>query len=137
MEAKKAVPKDDGVTKPIIPGIQATRTRKCFVGGLPVSADEQVLRTYFQQFGQVDDAVVMYDHDNKRYVHDASRSFVSHTMYAPGHAALALLHLRPRTALSAASPRATCSCCRTSKLRSSAQCQKTRCSKQLWALLLA
>lgn len=26
----------------------------------------QVLRQYFEQFGSVEDAVVMYDHDNKR-----------------------------------------------------------------------
>lgn len=67
VEAKKAVPKDEGTTKPMVPGLQVgARTRKCFVGGLPANVQEQTLRTYFEQFGQVDDAVVMYDHDNKR-----------------------------------------------------------------------
>lgn len=74
------MPKDEGSSKPIIPGgLQATRTRKCFVGGLPVSADEQVLRSYFEQFGQVDDAVVMYDHDNKRYVVCTTRCGLHYT----------------------------------------------------------
>lgn len=65
VEAKKAVPKEDNPT-PSQPADAAQKTRKIFVGGLAPSVDEQVLRQYFEQFGQVDDAVVMYDHDNKR-----------------------------------------------------------------------
>lgn len=65
VEAKKAVPKEENPT-PAQPADAAQKTRKIFVGGLAPSVDEQVLRQYFEQFGQVDDAVVMYDHDNKR-----------------------------------------------------------------------
>jgi hypothetical protein len=65
VEAKKAVPKEDNPT-PSQPADASQKTRKIFVGGLAPSVDEQVLRQYFEQFGQVDDAVVMYDHDNKR-----------------------------------------------------------------------
>ena len=36
------------------------------MGGLAPSVNEDALRQYFEQFGQVEDAVVMYDHDNKR-----------------------------------------------------------------------
>eukprot|EP00775_Hariotina_reticulata_P008309 gene8309-8494_t len=65
VEAKRAVPKEDNPT-PSQPSDAAQRTKKIFVGGLAPSVDEQVLRQYFEAFGQVDDAVVMYDHDNKR-----------------------------------------------------------------------
>ncbi|KAF6265637.1 hypothetical protein COO60DRAFT_1292051 [Scenedesmus sp. NREL 46B-D3] len=65
VEAKKAVPKEDNPT-PSQPADASQKTRKIFVGGLAPSVDEQVLRQYFEQFGQVEDAVVMYDHDNKR-----------------------------------------------------------------------
>lgn len=37
-----------------------------FVGGLAPSVDELAFRQYFEQFGAVEDAVVMYDHDSKR-----------------------------------------------------------------------
>jgi hypothetical protein len=65
VEAKRAVPKEENPT-PSQPSDAAQRTKKIFVGGLAPSVDEQVLRQYFEAFGQVDDAVVMYDHDNKR-----------------------------------------------------------------------
>ena len=42
------------------------RTRKVFVGGLPPSVDEGSLRAYFGEWGCVEDAVVMYDHENRR-----------------------------------------------------------------------
>lgn len=37
-----------------------------FVGGLAPSVDELAFQQYFEQFGPVEDAVVMYDHDSKR-----------------------------------------------------------------------
>jgi len=40
--------------------------RKLFVGGLPPSCDDAALRGYFEQFGPVDEAVVMVDHESKR-----------------------------------------------------------------------
>jgi hypothetical protein len=68
VEAKKAVPKEE--TPPPPPGGgdggAPQKTRKIFVGGLAPSVDDAVLRTYFEAFGPVEDAVVMYDHDNKR-----------------------------------------------------------------------
>ena len=35
------------------------RTKKIFVGGLAPSVDEQAFRKYFEQYGEVEDAVVM------------------------------------------------------------------------------
>lgn len=67
VEAKKAVPKENhpgprGSPRLMSPG----RTKKVFVGGLTPSIDEAALRQYFEQFGGIQDAVVMYDHDNRR-----------------------------------------------------------------------
>lgn len=42
------------------------RTRKIFIGGLADSVDEEALREYFEQFGEVFTAVVMYDHETRR-----------------------------------------------------------------------
>lgn len=42
------------------------RTKKIFVGGLAATVDEGIFRGYFEEFGTVEDAVVMYDHDNRR-----------------------------------------------------------------------
>ncbi|MEW5319172.1 MAG: hypothetical protein WDW38_010339 [Sanguina aurantia] len=66
VEAKKAVPKDEN--EPILPPVTGSvvKTRKIFVGGLAPGVDELVLREYFEQFGEVEDAVVMFDHENKR-----------------------------------------------------------------------
>lgn len=66
MEAKKAVPKDEN--EPSIAPVSGSvvKTRKIFVGGLAPGVDELVLREYFEQFGEVEDAVVMFDHENKR-----------------------------------------------------------------------
>jgi RNA recognition motif-containing protein len=67
VEAKKAVPKEDTPAPPPPPpdgGPQ--KTRKIFVGGLAPTVDDAALRAYFEGFGAVEDAVVMYDHDNKR-----------------------------------------------------------------------
>ncbi|KAG1679529.1 hypothetical protein FOA52_011130 [Chlamydomonas sp. UWO 241] len=76
VEAKKAVPKDEFGEGPGSGGQgqgsgasssePASRSRKVFVGGLAPSVDDAVLRAYFSDFGEVEDAVVMYDHDNKR-----------------------------------------------------------------------
>ncbi len=65
MEAKKAVPKDE-TAEERQSSVAPQRTRKVFVGGLAPSVDEAQLRGHFSQFGTVEDAVVMYDHENKR-----------------------------------------------------------------------
>ncbi|KAI4378248.1 hypothetical protein MLD38_015752 [Melastoma candidum] len=71
VEAKKAVPRDDqnvlGRTTSIInispsPG----RTKKIFVGGLASTVTESDFKKYFEQFGAVNDVVVMYDHNTQR-----------------------------------------------------------------------
>ena len=85
VEAKKAVPKDEqllqggeqnpyqmqapgggGGTAASSSDGTGGKSRKIFVGGLAPAVDEAALRQYFEAFGVVDDAVVMYDHDNKR-----------------------------------------------------------------------
>ncbi|GJQ08627.1 hypothetical protein GpartN1_g418.t1 [Galdieria partita] len=58
VEAKKAVPKAEHsarsqVTKP---------TRKVFVGGLPLSCTEEEFMEYFEKYGHVAEAHIMYDH---------------------------------------------------------------------------
>jgi heterogeneous nuclear ribonucleoprotein A1/A3 len=40
--------------------------RKIFVGGLSYSTTEETLRTYFQQFGELIDSVVMTFPENNR-----------------------------------------------------------------------
>jgi hypothetical protein len=40
--------------------------RKIFVGGLNYATTEETLRTYFQQFGELKDSVVMTFPENKR-----------------------------------------------------------------------
>ncbi|KAI4340991.1 hypothetical protein MLD38_025773 [Melastoma candidum] len=71
VEAKKAVPRDDqkvlGRNTGIInsspcPG----RTKKIFVGGLASTVTESDFKAYFEQFGAVNDVVVMYDHNTQR-----------------------------------------------------------------------
>jgi heterogeneous nuclear ribonucleoprotein A1/A3 len=58
VEAKKAVPKAEysGKSQPAKP------TRKVFVGGLPLSCTEEEFKGYFEKFGQVIEAHIMYDH---------------------------------------------------------------------------
>ncbi|KAL0925950.1 hypothetical protein M5K25_004327 [Dendrobium thyrsiflorum] len=71
VEAKKAVPRDDqyilnrnsGSTQGSpVPG----RTKKIFVGGLASSVTDTDFRKYFEQFGTINDVVVMYDHNTQR-----------------------------------------------------------------------
>ncbi|GFR51870.1 hypothetical protein Agub_g14343, partial [Astrephomene gubernaculifera] len=65
VEAKKAVPKEEA-PEDKQQGSVPQRTKKIFVGGLAPSVDEAQLRAHFSTFGTVEDAVVMYDHENKR-----------------------------------------------------------------------
>lgn len=67
VEAKKALPKDESpVRKEEQAASGGHRTKKVFVGGLAATVDEDTFRAYFEEFGLVDDAVVMFDHENKR-----------------------------------------------------------------------
>ncbi|KAH9614350.1 hypothetical protein KSS87_011919 [Heliosperma pusillum] len=42
------------------------RTKKIFVGGLPPTLTDEEFRQYFENFGQVTDAVIMYDQSTQR-----------------------------------------------------------------------
>ncbi|KAH7416414.1 hypothetical protein KP509_14G090500 [Ceratopteris richardii] len=73
VEVKKAVRREDhqmfqrrsapGDSSP--PG-NSVRTKKIFVGGLPSTVLEEDLKDFFEQFGTITDAVVMYDHSTQR-----------------------------------------------------------------------
>ncbi|KAH7441669.1 hypothetical protein KP509_03G048000 [Ceratopteris richardii] len=71
VEAKKAVPREEqqnsakSSTAGLSPVHQA-RTKKIFVGGLAASVTENDFRKYFDQFGNITDVVVMYDHGTQR-----------------------------------------------------------------------
>ncbi|XP_039021222.1 heterogeneous nuclear ribonucleoprotein 1-like isoform X1 [Hibiscus syriacus] len=71
VEAKKAVPRDDqNIMSRSTSSIQGSpgpgRTRKIFVGGLASTVTESDFKKYFDQFGNVTDVVVMYDHNTQR-----------------------------------------------------------------------
>ncbi|XP_024532447.1 heterogeneous nuclear ribonucleoprotein 1 isoform X2 [Selaginella moellendorffii] len=74
VEAKKAVPRDEhqNAVKPGGPGgatspaSSTTRTKKIFVGGLAPNVSEEEFKQYFEQFGNITDIVVMYDHATQR-----------------------------------------------------------------------
>ncbi|KAG6573534.1 Heterogeneous nuclear ribonucleoprotein 1, partial [Cucurbita argyrosperma subsp. sororia] len=71
VEAKKAVPRDDqNILSRNNTGILGspgpTRTKKIFVGGLASTVTESDFKKYFDQFGTITDAVVMYDHNTQR-----------------------------------------------------------------------
>ncbi|KAI4319895.1 hypothetical protein MLD38_033439 [Melastoma candidum] len=71
VEAKKAVPRDDQNMLGRNPGIinsspSPGHTKKIFVGGLASTVTESDFKTYFEQFGAVNDVVVMYDHNTQR-----------------------------------------------------------------------
>ncbi|XVF71779.1 hypothetical protein PTKIN_Ptkin12aG0066300 [Pterospermum kingtungense] len=71
VEAKKAVPRDDQnimsrSTSSIHGSPGPGRTRKIFVGGLASTVTESDFKKYFDQFGNITDVVVMYDHNTQR-----------------------------------------------------------------------
>ncbi|XP_016484263.1 heterogeneous nuclear ribonucleoprotein 1 [Nicotiana tabacum] len=73
VEAKKAVPRDDQSTTSKSsnsihgsPSPGPGRSRKIFVGGLASTVTEIDFKKYFEQFGTITDAVVMYDHNTQR-----------------------------------------------------------------------
>ncbi|KAJ4828395.1 hypothetical protein Tsubulata_031607 [Turnera subulata] len=71
VEAKKAVPRDDQhILNRNITSINNSpgpgRTKKIFVGGLASTVTESDFRRYFEQFGNITDVVVMYDHNTQR-----------------------------------------------------------------------
>ncbi|KAL4379423.1 hypothetical protein GQ457_02G005300 [Hibiscus cannabinus] len=71
VEAKKAVPRDDqNIMSRSTSDIQGSpgpgRTKKIFVGGLASTVTESDFKKYFDQFGNIIDVVVMYDHNTQR-----------------------------------------------------------------------
>lgn len=67
VDCKLAVPREASVVPPAVPEIQPVlRTKKMFVGGLSPEVTDQDFREYFQQFGELEDSVVMFDRDTQR-----------------------------------------------------------------------
>ncbi|GAB2279829.1 hypothetical protein Dimus_014468 [Dionaea muscipula] len=71
VDAKKAVPREDQHNNIVSRNgsiiVQGSgRTKKIFVGGLGSTVTESDFKRYFDQFGTVTDAVVMYDHNTQR-----------------------------------------------------------------------
>jgi len=42
------------------------KQRKIFVGGLPLSVNNEILKSYFQQFGKVVEANIVYNHETMK-----------------------------------------------------------------------
>lgn len=63
VDCKQAVPRE---TVTIQPPQDLYRTKKMFVGGLPQDVSEESFKGFFEQFGQVEDSVVMLDRDTGR-----------------------------------------------------------------------
>ena len=77
MEAKRALSREEQQTSarsgnPVVGRSVGTtaganiRTKKIFVGGLPPTLTEDGFREYFESYGPVTDAVVMYDQNTHR-----------------------------------------------------------------------
>nr|CCA20211.1 conserved unknown protein putative [Albugo laibachii Nc14] len=77
VEVKRAIPRDKTASGPSDvrssgahgrgnSGGVITESKKVFVGGLPPSVTEQDFRRYFEEFGRITDAVVMFDRETQR-----------------------------------------------------------------------
>ena len=62
---KNAKPSNLNPTTTRIPSTRKD-ARKLFVGGLPSDITDQQFRTFFEQFGELLDSVVMFDRDTHR-----------------------------------------------------------------------
>ena len=49
-----------------VPNQNSFRTKKVFVGGLPLDITDELFREFFEQFGSLEDSVVMLDRDTGR-----------------------------------------------------------------------
>ncbi|GLJ18371.1 hypothetical protein SUGI_0325170 [Cryptomeria japonica] len=72
VELKRAVPREEQQRNAQMKnsgsnmGVGGPRTKKIFVGGLAPTVTEDDFRKYFEQFGNITDVVVMYDHVSQR-----------------------------------------------------------------------
>jgi RNA-binding protein Musashi len=75
VDCKLAVPREAGLVPPAAAEMPYSahevpqpvlRTKKMFVGGLSSEVTDQDFREYFQQFGELEDSVVMFDRDTQR-----------------------------------------------------------------------
>ncbi|KAG9154966.1 hypothetical protein Leryth_012161 [Lithospermum erythrorhizon] len=60
VEVKRTVPREDMQTKGVL------RTKKIFVGGLPLSLSEEDLKEYFSSYGEIIEYQIMLDHTTGR-----------------------------------------------------------------------
>ena len=65
VDCKKAVPRELGHSQATASPVEF-RTKKMFVGGLPPDVNEEAFRTFFEQFGEVEDSVVILDKETGR-----------------------------------------------------------------------
>jgi len=63
VEVKKAVSRDKqhSITRSNVDTVGQSRTKKIFVGGLAPTVTENDMRKFFDRFGKITDAAVMYD----------------------------------------------------------------------------
>ena len=65
VDCKRAVPREQGHAQ-VTSAVPEFKTKKMFVGGLPPDVNDEVFRNYFEQFGEVDDSVVILDKETSR-----------------------------------------------------------------------
>ncbi|CAG9325032.1 HNRNPA1_2 [Blepharisma stoltei] len=63
VDCKLAVPREQNAPPPVPDNLSSQRTKKMFVGGLPPDVTEDIFRAFFQQFGPIEDSVVMFDRE--------------------------------------------------------------------------
>jgi len=65
VDCKLAVPREQG-TAANTENPAPYRTKKIFVGGLPPDVTQEMFINFFEQFGQIEDSVVMFDRETGR-----------------------------------------------------------------------
>ncbi|XP_063901825.1 RNA-binding protein Musashi homolog 2-like isoform X2 [Zophobas morio] len=62
IDPKLAIPRED-CEEPPVQSIETFRTKKLFIGGVPLDADEKKLRKCFEPYGVIKEAFLMYNRD--------------------------------------------------------------------------
>ncbi|OMJ94370.1 hypothetical protein SteCoe_2413 [Stentor coeruleus] len=65
IDCKQAVPREAATNPPTL-SQDLFKTKKMFVGGLPQDVTEELFKGFFEQFGEVEDSVVMLDRETGR-----------------------------------------------------------------------